>query len=163
MPNYRYNAGMRFLSICFSFSLVLAAAGPAYAFSECFDQAGVHFGISPVLLKSIAAHESGFNPTAIGRNSDGTDDIGLMQINSVHLPMLSGYGITRAHLFEPCQNIKVGAWMLAKNINRYGNTWEAVGAYNVGCKNLSREECVRRRSHYVALIQHWMFRMGAFQ
>ncbi len=53
-----------------------------------------------------------------------------MQINSMHLKRLGVYGITRAHLFEPCVSAYVGAWMLRENIERFGPTWKAVGAYN---------------------------------
>ena len=143
-------------------SLSLTSAGSAQAFSQCFEQAGQRYGISPVLLKSIAAHESGFNSRAVGHNNNGSEDIGLMQINSEHLPVLSGYGITRAHLFDPCLNINVGAWLLAGNIRRHGARWEAVGAYNAGCKAMSREECVRLRSSYVAAVQRNMTRVGDF-
>ncbi len=34
------------------------------------------------LLRSIAEAESGLNPAAINRNSNGTYDFGVMQINS---------------------------------------------------------------------------------
>ncbi|MDI8631260.1 lytic transglycosylase domain-containing protein, partial [Salmonella enterica subsp. enterica serovar Lubbock] len=37
-------------------------------------------------------------------------------------------------LENPCQNIYVGAWILAKNISTNGVNWESVGAYNAGFK-----------------------------
>jgi soluble lytic murein transglycosylase-like protein len=33
-------------------------------------------------------------------------------------------------LFDPCFNVRMGAWVLATKIQRHGATWEAVGSYN---------------------------------
>ena len=55
---------------------------PTQAKAFCFEEAGSQYGISPQLLWSIAKTESNFNPRAINRNSNGTYDYGLMQINS---------------------------------------------------------------------------------
>lgn len=59
-----------------------------------------------------------------------------MQINSSWFPVLAEMGITRNDLLSnPCQNIYVGSWILAKNISSNGVNWESVGAYNAGFKN----------------------------
>lgn len=102
--------------------------GAAYA--DCLDDAATFHGVSPTLLRSIAWQESGMRPWVTNRNTNGSEDIGLMQINSIHLPRLGRYGITRAHLFDGCTNAYVGAWILRENIQRFGPTWKAVGAYN---------------------------------
>ena len=78
----------------------------------------------------------------------GTVDIGLMQINSSHLPWLSKYGIAREHLLDACTNVHVGAYLLAENMQRYGDTWEAVGAYNAACSSLKGEKCTEARTKY---------------
>lgn len=98
--------------------------------SACWVAAAERYQVSPALLYAIARVESNLNPRAVGRNSNGTRDIGLMQINSAWLPRLAGYGIEEAHLFDPCMSIHIGAWILAQNVGRLGYTWEAVGAYN---------------------------------
>ena len=134
----------RTLVMCLSVALGLAAALPAHA---CWDEAATRYGVSSALLYAIARTESGLNPQAIGRNSDGSRDIGLMQINSVWLPALASLGIGERDLFDPCTNIHVGAWILAGNVRRLGDTWEAVGAYNAASPALRRAyiERVRRR------------------
>lgn len=107
---------------------------PPY-FDACFADAGDRFGIEPDVLRAIAHTESSMRPEAISKaNKNGSRDLGVMQINSDWLETLVAYGITRYDLFEPCQNIHVGAWILAQNIGKYGQTWEAIGAYNVGPK-----------------------------
>lgn len=97
----------------------------------CWQEAGNKYNISPILLYAIAKHESGLRSNLISSlNSDGTYDIGLMQINSRHLPVLAQYGISEKTLLNGCTSAYVAAWLLADNFKRMGNTWTAVGAYN---------------------------------
>ena len=100
------------------------------AHADCLDDAAAYYRLDPHLVRAIAWHESGMRPTAVNRNTDGSVDIGLMQINSSWLPSLARYGITRAHLFDACVNAYVGSWILSRNIQQLGLTWDAVGAYN---------------------------------
>ncbi|WP_341678714.1 lytic transglycosylase domain-containing protein [Niveibacterium sp. SC-1] len=65
-----------------------------------WESAGQKHGVSPYLLYAIAKTESSLNPRATNRNGNGSEDVGLMQINSVWLPTLARYGITRADLFD---------------------------------------------------------------
>jgi soluble lytic murein transglycosylase-like protein len=106
------------------------AAKPSAEVEACLQAAAAKHGLSYVLLRSIAEQESNFNPVAVGGNTNGSQDFGLMQINSTWLPMLSKHGVTKQGLFNPCTNADVGAWILADNFRRLGVTWEAVGAYN---------------------------------
>lgn len=104
---------------------------PAHAEMEsCVKQAAHRYQVDERLIHAIIQVESSGNPAALNRNADGSEDIGTMQINSSWLPVLGRYGIQRRHLFDPCTNVHVGAWVLAGNIARYGHTWRAVGAYN---------------------------------
>ncbi|TAL53583.1 transglycosylase SLT domain-containing protein [Pandoraea sp.] len=108
-----------------------AAVLPAYA--DCWREAGARYHIDPALLYAMAHVESGLDPKARNKNRDGTRDIGLMQINSRHLPRLAKFGITEKKLLdEPCTSVMVGAWILADFIRREGYNWRAVGAYNAG-------------------------------
>ena len=77
--------------------------------------------------------ESNENPKAqnLNRQFKGlNEDIGMMQINSIWLPQLAKFGISRDALFNPCLNVHIGAWILAQQMQTYGNTWTAVGAYH---------------------------------
>ncbi|WP_231589305.1 transglycosylase SLT domain-containing protein [Chromobacterium sp. LK11] len=101
--------------------------------ANCWREAGARHRVDPLLLYSIAKVESSLNPRAVNYNKDGSHDIGLMQINSLHLPALAQRGISRQRLLdEPCLSVQVGASILADFIARYGYTWRAVGAYNAG-------------------------------
>lgn len=113
----------------------LLVASPAHASvaAACFDAAGREFGVNPLLLEAIARHESGMRVGAVGRNRDGTRDLGLMQINSRHLSELARYGIDEARLLtDACTNVRVGARVLARAVAAQGPTWRAVGSYNTG-------------------------------
>ena len=130
-----------FLRLAFT-SLVLALA-PFTAQAFCFDEAAAkylsgpngNYQVSSLLLMAIAKTESNMNPRARAGNKNGTVDIGLMQINSVHLPKLAQYGISEAVLQnDACTSVQVGAWVLAQCIATHGNNWRAVGCYNTGSK-----------------------------
>lgn len=108
----------------------LIASAPAITIDRCFYLASQYYQIPEPLLKAIAYTETGMNPYAIGKNTNGSYDIGLMQINSSWLPKLQRVGIEKKELFEPCKNIQVGAWILSENIKRYGMGIRAIGAYN---------------------------------
>ncbi|HAU5458260.1 TPA: lytic transglycosylase domain-containing protein, partial [Cronobacter sakazakii] len=70
----------------------------------CFNQAGRDYGIDPLLLTAISIKESRLNPAAInGSNSNGTEDVCGMQINSSHYGKLKNFNISRADLLsDPC-------------------------------------------------------------
>jgi soluble lytic murein transglycosylase-like protein len=97
----------------------------------CWQDAADRYGVNASLLYAIARTESRLDPLARGRvNANGSYDIGLMQINSSWLPTLRRHGIEEQQLYDACTSIHVGAWILAQNMRRLGNSWDAVGAYN---------------------------------
>lgn len=112
-------------------ALLCLALTPGAA-CACWEQAGARYNINPHLLYAIAKTESGLNAAAINLNKNGSYDLGMMQINSSWFPALRRFGIDERQLLDPCTSIEVGAWILAQNMRRLGNSWDAVGAYNSG-------------------------------
>ncbi|EMW9316322.1 transglycosylase SLT domain-containing protein [Salmonella enterica] len=101
--------------------------------SDCFESAGKDAGIDPDLLRAIAWQESRLKYDVTGKNPVSGYGMGLMQIDSQHLENMSKRGIDRDLLVSDiCTNIYVGTLILAKAFNKWGATWEAVGAYNAG-------------------------------
>jgi soluble lytic murein transglycosylase-like protein len=105
---------------------------PSATFDDCFETAANRYAVSADLLRAIATAESAGDPNAQTVYDDGTTDTGLMQINSFWHGKIAAFGIEPHDLFDPCVSIHIGAWILAQEIQRFGYTWEAVGAYNAG-------------------------------
>lgn len=133
----------RFLVISLSVLLILIFCMPVIAVNHqtvqydanyinaCFRQAGHLYKVHPNILWAIAKVESNFNPFALNKNTNGTYDVGIMQINSSWLPTLRKHGLkSDSDLWNPCYNIHVGAWVLSNCIQKFGYTWEAIGCYN---------------------------------
>jgi soluble lytic murein transglycosylase-like protein len=106
--------------------------GALHAEPTCIDQTSTFYGIPAKLINAIIRTESNFDARAVNTNANGSEDVGLMQINSEWLPRIAGLGYDRESLFNPCINIMVGGWILAQEIERFGYSWEAVGSYNAG-------------------------------
>jgi len=114
-------------------------------FMDCFQRAATKYQIDVALLTAIAETESRFNQKAMHRNRDGSDDIGIMQINTQWLTTLKKFGIEKQHLFEPCTNIDVASWILAHNFASHGQSLVALGAYNAGFKNQPELNHIRKK------------------
>lgn len=141
----------------FSILLALAVAAPVAAatrpetsspeglpsqFNEpapCVKPAADYHGVNPWILLAILKVESNFSPAAVNRNQNGTLDVGMAQINSIHFAKLSQYGITPTQLMDGCVATYVAAWHLRQQIVKYGNTWFGVAAYH------SSSPCLNQR------------------
>jgi soluble lytic murein transglycosylase-like protein len=136
-------------------ALMAALAGVALG---CWLAAAERFQVPAALLRAIAHVESGDNASARNVNADGTIDRGLMQINSRWLPELRRFGIDESDLYVPCVSIHVGAWVLAQEIERYGYSWEAIGAYQSGPYDLrsKAKKLARYRVYANKVFAYWM-------
>jgi len=150
--------GIFFMLVGLSLSTAMATArvhNSVKPLNKCILEAADYHGVNPYLLRSILMVESRLNPKAINTNKNGTRDIGVAQINSIHLPVLQTHGIKENHLMDACVNTYVGAWLLRKQIARYGMTWFGVAAYH----SVTPEKNFR----YQVLVYNEMVRSGAIQ
>ena len=99
--------------------------------TECFIKAGKYYDIPPIVLWGIAYVESSFNPLAVNYNKSSRD-LGIMQINTRWLPVLNQYGIYEKHLYDPCINIFVGAWILKRCQISYKDWEDVLSCYHTG-------------------------------
>ncbi len=84
-------------------------------------------GVPPQIALGVAAHESGFNPSATNVNTNGTTDYGVMQLNSTTVQTL---GVSDP--LDPSQNIDAGVGLLASYYAKYGDWNTALQAYAAG-------------------------------
>lgn len=99
---------------------------------NCWAAAAYRYRLPADLLYAIGSVESSHRVNARASAANGTYSVGLMQINSSWFPKLRRFGIDESRLAEPCVNIQVGAWILRQEVDRYGYSWEAIGAYYAG-------------------------------
>lgn len=107
-------------------------------------------GLDPVLVLSIIATESSFNPRA--RSSAGA--MGLMQAIPVyHKDKLDRFGMSRSDLYNPHKNIQVGTEILSEYLRlSNGNVVSALQRYNGSLSDRSR-----RYSNKVFRAMSWLF------
>jgi hypothetical protein len=98
---------------------------------ECSIQAANHYRIPALVLLAVAEQEGG-KPGQKVRNSNGTYDYGVMQINTVSLADLRRFGINENHvLAKGCYPYYLAAWRIAGHIqNDLGDIWQRVANYH---------------------------------
>lgn len=130
---------MRFLTATLSFLVaglfpsLSSGAAPAAnleARNACIEQAATHYNVHPDLVRAIIRTEGG-TTGKVSWNSNGSYDMGLMQINSIHLRRLREFGISRDHVINnECVNIYVGSWLLNRAMSQDADFWRGVGRYH---------------------------------
>jgi len=113
-------------------AVLACALASLAAHADCIADAAARHQVNADVLRAIGWQESRLQPQALGRNADGSLDIGAFQINSVHLSELGRYGVDRTALADGCVSADVAAWHYRRQVERRGNTWLAVGAYHSG-------------------------------
>jgi soluble lytic murein transglycosylase-like protein len=106
----------------------------ARALDEAIVRFSTQFGVQPNLSRAIAFQESSFNPGP-PRGSKG--EIGPFQI----LPQTASYVkaipsapdvVRLADVYSIEGNAAIGIYYLKMNLDRFGDMWKAVAAYNAG-------------------------------
>lgn len=120
---------------------------------RCLLPAAQRHGVNPQILRAILLVESGMRADAVHHNRNGTVDVGMAQINSIHFTELAQWDITPEKLLDPCVATHVAAWHLKRSLLRHGNTWFGVAAYH----SVTPEHNQR----YQRLVQEALARAGA--
>lgn len=135
IPNDPFSCRARISQL--ALSLFLATSLPANPqelaaaqLTPCVQGAAAYHRVNATILQAIIYHESRGNPALVMKNSNGSIDVGLGGLNSVHFAELARFGIGKEQLLDGCTNTYVAAWHLAKQVRQYGNTWTAVGTYH---------------------------------
>lgn len=108
----------------------------AVPYLACMALVAQIYSLPPRVLPSIQAVEGG-GPGAVHRNTDGSEDLGVMQINTLWLPALSRYTrldpaeVRDRLLRRPCFNIAAAGLILRTYLDETrGDLMRAVGNYH---------------------------------
>lgn len=98
---------------------------------ECVAEVSRRAEIPMLVLFGILKQEGG-KPGMMNRNSNGSYDLGPMQINTIWLPFFEKRGVSGELLKNNgCINIAAGAVILKEYIDDAdGDVWKAVGWYH---------------------------------
>jgi len=160
--------------------LLLTLAAPCAAQDLGFQEAAAKYGAGlPMfahVLEAISWVESRHNPDALRKNvrikKDGSTaisyDLGHMQIND-HFWKAKIQAVDPRlwdlMLKDPKICTKIGAWILAQNIQKYGFNWNAIAAYNTG-RAIDLADCngdedrVERGRQYAIGVYNYLARNG---
>lgn len=101
----------------------------------CIQQASERYRVNTEIFRAIVLTEY-TKPGQIVKNKNGSVDMSVAGINSIHLPELKRFNIDKSVLVNnTCVNLMVGAWIFAQrmaevNTNDPKQLWRAIGAYN---------------------------------
>jgi len=106
------------------------------AIRDCIFAAAAAYRLPPAVLLILLDVEGG-SLGHVSLNTNGTVDIGPMQVNEIWLPQLEAHwkasrAATYAALRDDfCANVEGGAWILRQAIDEaHGDFWEGVGLYH---------------------------------
>jgi hypothetical protein len=103
--------------------------------AACLMLAAQTYSVPPAVMVGILQVEGG----AIGqqvRNTNGSYDLGPMQINTIWVPELAEFwGVEKATAAkwirdDACTNMGVAAWILRKHLNETGSLSRAIAHYH---------------------------------
>lgn len=104
--------------------------------ATCLLLAAKSYSVPPAVLVGILEVEGGKVGQEVGPNSNGSYDLGPMQINTIWLPKLSEYwGVSEDTARKwvrdnACTNMSVAAWILKKNIEETESLPKAIAYYH---------------------------------
>lgn len=105
------------------------SSGGSTPYDDIFDEAAKQYGLDPRILKTTALKENAaLDPNAIGKNSNGTQDMGLMQHNSKYL---DERGLGNGAWKDPRASIFAAAKLWRQNLDSSrGDVRTAARKYN---------------------------------
>lgn len=99
-----------------------------YKYDKEFKIVADKLNIPYIILKAVTLTENGsFESNIKMKNSNGTHDYGLTQINTI---WLKKYGLSEKEILKPMYNIFVSGVILKDLINRHGASLDTIGRYH---------------------------------
>lgn len=121
---------IRPLMLMLALAWTSGAVAKNIAVDTCIELAAKAYKIDPLPLQVIRKVEAG-QPGTVSRNDNGTEDLGPMQINTIHLETFKGFGISYADLRDntDCKNVWAAAFLYRKHLNAQGGNVAMAIAY----------------------------------
>lgn len=137
---------MKIRHILFAIALIISSAAvdasrlpsdpPDYA--ACVEEASARFRVPELAIWLLLDVEGG----TVGRttrNTNGTYDIGPMQVNSWWMKHIRPLNITEEMVLNNlCVNISVGTWILATELERHRDLTKALAHYHSPTPHLQK-------------------------
>jgi soluble lytic murein transglycosylase-like protein len=107
----------------------------ASALAVCIFTAAQTYAVPPSVILGILNVEGGRTGQAVA-NTNGTYDLGPMQINTIWIPQLASYwGVNERTALkmvrdDACVNVGVGAWILRTKMNETGSLVKGIAWYH---------------------------------
>lgn len=118
---------------------------------QCISGAASRYSLPLPVFQAVLRTEGGWSGLK-KPNTNGTYDMGVAQINTIHLPELRKYGISEQMLVnDSCTNVHVAAYRLRSEINRVPDFWVGVGNYHSRTPHLNRAYQARVRRNMAKL------------
>ena len=134
---------------------------PEPVVAECVSTASRTYAVPELVIRTILKVEGGKVGT-MSRNTNGSYDLGPMQINTINLSLINKEYpfLTWKHItYNPCINIMVGTWFLSSKIRaRKGVIWEGVGDYHSVTPSKRNVYLSRFLTHYTRLKKQYGFK-----
>ncbi len=131
--------------------LMLSLVGQAHArtYEMCFEEASDAHEIPLIWLYAIAFTESSFWSESASNNRNGSNDFGLMQVNTIWRAEAERLGYDWEEVKnDPCTNIMFGTHIIRMNWVRTNNFSRAIGAYHAGLSQSQKARQGRTRYYY---------------
>lgn len=115
----------------------------AQTFAACLMLAAQSYQIPPAILVGIYHVEGGKIGQQV-RNTNGSYDLGPMQINTLWMPQLAKHwnvseGTAKRWVRDdPCTNVQVSAWIFRQNWDQAGSLTKAIAWYNSRTPSIGR-------------------------
>ena len=107
----------------------------AQALAVCIFTAAQTYAVPPSVILGIL-HVEGGRVGMASKNTNGTHDLGPMQINTIWMPELARHWnvpeatAKRMVRDDACVNIGVGTWILRKKMNETGSLYKGIAWYH---------------------------------
>lgn len=112
--------------------------------ASCLMIAAQTYEVPPAVLIGIM-HVEGGRPGIQSPNTNGSYDLGPMQINTLWVPQLARYwGVNEKVAYkwirdDACTNVGVAAWILRRHLNETGSLAKAIGYYHSRTPHLEQK------------------------